>query len=87
MQSKIERIVQGQLDASSTPCLHESIHKLQRIFFRLTGSLKIKNKISKHNISMNHHEMFFYRYLQGNIIWAPNLLVTNRNNFGHHESI
>ena len=48
MQSKIERTVQGQLDASSTPCLHESIHKLQRIFFRLTGPLEIKKKSFKH---------------------------------------
>ena len=44
MQSKIERTVQGQLDASSTPYLHEGIHKWQRIFFRLTGSLEIKRK-------------------------------------------
>ena len=70
MQSKIERTVQGQLDASSTPCLHESIHKLQRIFFRLTGPLEIKKKCSKHIVSIKCGDIkkFFYRYLQEYIL-------------------
>ena len=80
MQSKIERTVQGQLDASSTPCLHESIHKLQRIFFRLTGPLEIKKKSFKHivlikcrdthqkNLLFGVIKKFFYRYLQEYIL-------------------
>ena len=69
MQSKIERTVQGQLDASSTPCLHEGIHKLQRIFFRLTGPLEIKKKSFKHIVLIKcRDKKFFYRYLQEYIL-------------------